>query len=230
MSRVRIRVSVRIRARARVCARARAVRLVAVGALALVWMCCVPSPAAASPVPAAAPHSDPQKPEITEEQADAADEFTGRDGEVTRNNVLVKDADGEYEWIVLLVGRKADGSTALIDSEGGVYEGGIDDFRAHNSLLGEDDTITYNRHITEADPPKNVKLVTKSGHTSPDRTLWYVGGGAAAVVVLAACALLVRRGRRTAAGRSGDGEHEEDEWAALWLDDGSGETKASGNG
>lgn len=213
--------------RARHClvrARIRIAQVVAVIALALVWMCCVPSSATATPVPAVAPHSAPEPSEITKKQLDAAKKFAGPDGTVARSNVMVKHADNEYGWIVLCAGRKADGSVALTDSDGGVYEGGIDDFRANNGLLGEDDEITYNRHIAAADPPKNVDMVTKSGHTSPDRTLWYVGGGAATVVILAACGLLVRRGRRRTSA-----DDSEDEWAALWLDDGSGgDTRASG--
>ncbi|MER5214408.1 hypothetical protein ABT063_28560 [Streptomyces sp. NPDC002838] len=165
--------------------------------LALVWAGSA-QPTAAAAMPAAAPQALPD-PETTEEQMQAAKEFAGPDGKVSRNNVLVKHSDGEYEWIVLCVGRKPDGATALIDSHGRVHDGGIDDFRAHNDLLSEDDEITFNRDIASSTPGNRVKLVTLSGHTGRDWTPWLIAGSTVAVLAGGAL-LLVRRARRAARG------------------------------
>ncbi|GAA2651311.1 hypothetical protein GCM10010400_03280 [Streptomyces aculeolatus] len=54
-------------------------------------------PSAAAPVPAAPSQST--EVEITEQQADAAKESAGSDGDVSRNNVLVEHADGVMDWI-----------------------------------------------------------------------------------------------------------------------------------
>jgi hypothetical protein len=164
-------------------------------ALTLVWAGSAPAS-----VPIAAPQS-PTEPETTDKQVKAAKEFAGSDGDVSTSNVLVTHSDGKFDWIVLCVGRKPDGATALIDTDGRVYDGGIDDFRAHNDLLSEDDKITFNRDIASA-TPGDVKLVTRSGHTGQDRTPWLLAGSAGAVVVLAGGALLLVRRARRAAGQA----------------------------
>jgi hypothetical protein len=141
---------------------------------------------------------------LTERQAKAAKEFAGPRGDLYSRNVLVEHPNGKLELLGLLIGRRPGGSTALVDADGHVYTGGLDDFRAHNELLTDDDNMLVPRDITATVQPKSgegLKLVTVSGHIPADRTPWLVGA-AAAVVVLGAGLFLFRRKRRLRAAGS----------------------------
>ncbi|WP_158840672.1 hypothetical protein [Saccharothrix deserti] len=123
----------------------------------------------------------------------AAQGFAGLDGTVHQRNVLVKRGDtGRLEWMTLYVARKSDGSSALVDDDGGLYLEGLDDFRRNNDLLDADDWILAPRDITAT--PGEGELVAVSGHTGPRWELWVIGG-AALLVVAVGGRLLIRRRR-----------------------------------
>ncbi|WP_326808309.1 hypothetical protein OHB04_24445 [Streptomyces sp. NBC_01775] len=148
-----------------------------------------------------------------DDQVKAAKEYAGRDGKFYARRILVERSNDKMEWMALVVVRKPGEPTALIDPDGKVYTGGIDDFRANNELLTEDDKIVVPRDITSIDK-KDVDLVTLSGHTDPHRLWWLVGKIAACVVVFGAAGLFFLRSahrRRPDSGSddappSGDGD------------------------
>ncbi|WP_405870861.1 hypothetical protein [Streptomyces sp. NBC_00005] len=128
----------------------------------------------------------------------AVRDFAGSGGSVFERSVLVKHHSGSLELVTLYVARRHDGTAALVDSDGRTYEGGLDDFRRHNELLGPDDVILTLRDITSV--PGKGKVVAVSGHTTPDRGPWLIGSAGAVLVLGAALALRTvrRRGRATA--------------------------------
>jgi hypothetical protein len=138
-----------------------------------------------------------------DDQVKAAKKYAGRDGKYYVRRILVDRGDDKMEWMALVLVRKPGEPTALVDPDGKVYTGGIDDFRANNELLTEDDKIVVPRDITSTDQKKDVDLVTLSGHTDPYRTWWLVGKIAACVLIVGAAVLfLVRSIRR----RKSDGD------------------------
>jgi hypothetical protein len=139
-----------------------------------------------------------------DDQVKAAKEYAGRDGKFYLRKILVDRSNEKMEWMALVVVRKPGEPTALVDPDGKVYTGGIDDFRANNELLTEDDKILVPRDITSIGK-KDVDLVTLSGHIDPYRTWWLVGKIAACVVVVGAAGLFfVRSARRRRSEGGGD--------------------------
>ncbi|GEC10189.1 hypothetical protein SSP24_78440 [Streptomyces spinoverrucosus] len=122
----------------------------------------------------------------------AAKDFAGASGTLYQRSVLVKREDKSLELVTLYVARSADKKTALIDSDGATYTGGLDDFRRHNDIFDVDDTILTPQGIDSV--PGEGKIVAVSGHTPVNWVPWVVGG--AAVVVLPVAG--VAAGRRLA--------------------------------
>lgn len=115
-----------------------------------------------------------------------------------QRNILIMHKGGKLALMVLGVVHQRGGPTLVVDPEGKVYRDGMDDFRRHNDLLTSDDTISFDRNLTSPDGTK-ADMVTMSGHTSPDRTPWFVGGGAALVLIGGGIAWYVVRHRRAEA-------------------------------
>ncbi|QKW50830.1 hypothetical protein [Streptomyces buecherae] len=113
--------------------------------------------------------------------------------------LFVARANGRMELAPLYGTFTPDGTPTLIDTEGRTYEGGTDDFRAHNDLFGADDEITYNRVLETGRPDGATRLVTTPGHTRPDQLPRYVSGGVALAAALGGTLLLARRARQAAA-------------------------------
>ncbi|MBG0853559.1 hypothetical protein I2W78_17325 [Streptomyces spinoverrucosus] len=111
---------------------------------------------------------------------DAAEDFAGASGKLYQRSVVVKHEDGSLELVTLYVAQSGGKETALIDSDGAVYTGGLDDFRRNNEIFRSDDTILTPEGIDAV--PGEGEVVAVSGHTPPNWVPWIVGG--AAVVVL----------------------------------------------
>ncbi|MFI1107783.1 hypothetical protein ACH4TU_07490 [Streptomyces physcomitrii] len=126
----------------------------------------------------------------------AVREFAGAGGRAFERAVLVRHGDGSLELITLYVARRSDGTAALVDSRGGTYPGGLDDFRRHNALLGPEDLV-----LTPRDPTVvhgGGAVVAVSGHTPRNWLPWLIGASTA--VMAAATALAAVRRRRSAPG------------------------------
>lgn len=124
----------------------------------------------------------------------------GSAGRVYAQKVLVTRANGRFEWITLFIVGKKDGGLAIVDSNGEDYRD-LDDFRANNDLLSEDDKITLPRDFPSADTSRNVELMRVSGHTGRTPWTWWLTGGIALVLVSGAAFfwLRVRSARRWSA-------------------------------
>ncbi|WP_143531937.1 hypothetical protein [Saccharothrix sp. ALI-22-I] len=122
--------------------------------------------------------------------AEAVKGFTGSTGTVHRRSILVKRGGG-FEWMIVYVARKSDGSSALVDTKGRLYPGGLDDFRRNNRLLDADDWVLAPRNITAT--TGHVELVVVSGHTRMPWELWVVGGVGLLVVAVGGRWLIRRR-------------------------------------
>ncbi|MDW6062141.1 hypothetical protein SAZ11_34110 [Streptomyces sp. FXJ1.4098] len=85
---------------------------------------------------------------------------------------------------------------AIVDHEGRDYRD-LDDFRANNKLLSEDDKITLPRDFPSVERSGNVELMTVSGHTGTS-TSWlrWLGGGAALVLLIGGGGIHWLRARR----------------------------------
>lgn len=127
-------------------------------------------------------------------------DFAGAKGTAFQRTVLVKHHDGSLELIWLFVARDAAKDTALVDSNGDTYTGGLEDFRRNNDVLGSDDLVLTLRDITAT--PGKGRIVAVSGHTTSWKP-WVIGGVLVAVVlgaVLAVTRRLVTRRRAAAVG------------------------------
>jgi hypothetical protein len=102
----------------------------------------------------------------------------------------------DFQWMPLYVVVRSDGTSALIDYTGQTYTDGLDDFRAHNDLLSDDDTIVAPKDITSQSSDVANDLVTVSGHTSSSWIEWLIGGVTAVVVIVVVIAVLRPWARR----------------------------------
>ncbi|ADI07700.1 hypothetical protein SBI_04580 [Streptomyces bingchenggensis BCW-1] len=75
--------------------------------------------------------------------------------------ILVSHKDKRFDWITLFLVCTPKRSVAIVDHEGRDYQD-LDDFRANNKLLSEDDKITL---------PRDFPSVERSGNVEPPR-LW----------------------------------------------------------
>ncbi|WEV26840.1 hypothetical protein OYE22_17780 [Streptomyces sp. 71268] len=137
-------------------------------------------------------------PRASARQLAAAEEHADRGARMFVTMLFVGRANGKLELVPLYGTFTPDGPPTLIDTDGRAYEGGMDDFRAHNDLFGPDDEITYNRVLETGRPGDATPLLTKSGHTRPDQLPRYVSGGVAIAAALGGTLLLARRARRAA--------------------------------
>ncbi|MFD4997260.1 hypothetical protein [Streptomyces buecherae] len=138
-------------------------------------------------------------PRASAKQLAAAEEHADQGARLFVTMLFVARANGRMELAPLYGTFTPDGTPTLIDTEGRTYEGGMDDFRAHNDLFGADDEITYNRVLETGRPDGATRLVTTSGHTRPDQLPRYVSGGVALAAALGGTLILARRARRAAA-------------------------------
>ncbi|MFJ8333328.1 hypothetical protein [Streptomyces sp. NPDC094437] len=121
----------------------------------------------------------------------AVRDFAGKGGTLFARSILVKHDNGSLELITLYVARRSDKATALIDSHGRSYTGGLDDFRRHNDLLGADDVILTPLRITSV--PGEGRIVAVSGHTATDWRPWLIGAGVLGALLVVARRLVLRR-------------------------------------
>ncbi|WUH99119.1 hypothetical protein OHR68_37350 [Spirillospora sp. NBC_00431] len=117
---------------------------------------------------------------------DAAHAFAGSNGHVYERKILVKRDNGKLELVSLFIARKADGTSALVDSKSESHTGGLDGFRENNRVFGSSDHMLVTRDITALSG--RSELVVVSGHTPPNRRPWFVGVG---LILLAAAATWV---------------------------------------
>jgi len=109
---------------------------------------------------------------------------------------VVEHKDRSLELITLYVVTE---ESALIDSDGKLYKGGLPDFRRHNDLLSSTDWMVAPDGITAV--PGSGAIVEVTGHTPKPGTSWPLMGGAAGGVVIVVAAgtlfyLMRRRGPR----------------------------------
>lgn len=140
-----------------------------------------------------------------DEQVEAAKEFAGPDGAFYLRRILVQRPGEELDAMTIILARKPDGTTALVDPDAQVYTGGIDDFRARNNLLTSEDKILVPRDITSVVIKEGSEFQTDtlSGHTEPDRTPWVIGSAAGVMILGVSGLLFARRARRLAASTPG---------------------------
>lgn len=100
--------------------------------------------------------------------------------------------------------RSSDGNVAIVDHEGKSYRD-VDDFRANNELLSEDDEITLPRDFPSVDRSGELQLMTVSGKThSIASWVWWLTGGIALVLFNSGGGALWLRARRRTARASVD--------------------------
>lgn len=125
--------------------------------------------------------------------AAAAATVAGSSGALHERNILIKHQSGRLELMPLYVATGAAGATALIDTAGRTYPGGLDDFRAHNDLLAADDLVVVPAAVTATGGGGMLIVVT--GHTpGPPVGLVIV----LVVVVVAGAVVVIVRRRRAA--------------------------------
>jgi hypothetical protein len=127
----------------------------------------------------------------------AATKFGGPHGQMFTRRILVTvhgSAD-HMTWMPLYVSVRPDGKAELIDYVGQTYLGGLDDFRAHNTLLSSADVIEAPKDITSSSPHV-TDLVQVSGHTDSSWIGWLIGGIVVLVLILVALIAMRIRGRR----------------------------------
>lgn len=152
-----------------------------------------------SPCPnLAAPNANAQSCPAPAVVQQAAAAFAGPKPDIFSRLILVQVHGGDdFQWMPLYVVVRSGGSSALIDYTGQTYTGGLDDFRAHNNLLSDDDIIVAPKDITSPSSDVANDLVKVSGHTSSGWTGWLIGGIAAVLVIIALAVLALRiRARR----------------------------------
>ncbi|MFS8102794.1 hypothetical protein LFM09_37270 [Lentzea alba] len=122
-------------------------------------------------------------------------EQTAAGGRLFSRSVIVKHGDGSLELFVLFVLQRGEESL-LVDDTGRTYTD-LENFRATNEFLGQDDTMLTLRDIESA--ANEGEHVTVTGHTPPTRP-WWLGGGLVALIVLGGA--LVVAGRRRKGGNA----------------------------
>ncbi len=146
----------------------------------------------ASPSSAATPHV----------QASSATRQTRCDspGKVFAQKVIVahKGKKG-LDSITLFLVCRPNGNVGIVDHEGKSYQD-LDDFRANNEILGEDDEITLPRDFPSVDTSRELELMTVSGKTNSIASwVWWLTGGIALVVFTSGGGTLWLRARRRTA-------------------------------
>ncbi len=115
-------------------------------------------------------------------------------GKVYAQKVLVnRGGKKDFDWITLFLVCRPNHRVAIVDSDGKSYES-LDDFRANNELLDDDDKISIPRDFPSVEQGRKLELMTVSGHTSTPWG-WYVGGGVALVVLAGGGVWFYRRWR-----------------------------------
>ncbi len=132
---------------------------------------------------------------FTQQQLDAVKQFKGAHNRyLTRNIIVDGPGTGKLSMLTLMIVLVPGGSVKVIDSRGQVHSSDPNDFSAHNHLLSDQDRIFASADL--AKDSTHQRLLTVSGHTSPDRTPSVAGGIGAGVVVVGGAVGLVLRGRR----------------------------------
>ncbi|MDX3230751.1 hypothetical protein [Streptomyces sp. ME19-01-6] len=98
-------------------------------------------------------------------------------GKVYSQKVLVTHKDKRLDWITLFLVCTQKRSVEIVDYKGRDYQD-LDDFRANNEILSEDDKITLPRDFPSVDGSGKLELMTVSGHTGTSNSWlpWLVGG------------------------------------------------------
>lgn len=109
--------------------------------------------------------------------------------------VLVKHLSGRLELMPLYIAIKAGGSTSLIDRAGRAYPGGLDEFRAHNNLLSNDDLLLLGIPFTKTTGKFHLQVVTGHTRAPVDPFLWLYP--LIALVAIAGVGLISLRSART---------------------------------
>jgi hypothetical protein len=132
--------------------------------------------------------------ELNRAVAKAASDFAGAEVTPLGRSVLVKHDDGSLELVTLYVVQRSGGEARLIDRTGRTYTD-LEDFRANNDLLTDDDTMMTLRNITSV--PGEGEVVAVTGHTPSTWQWWLLGGVAGLGLLGVGIALVVRRLRVT---------------------------------
>ncbi|MGN9760841.1 hypothetical protein [Streptomyces sp. SD31] len=120
-------------------------------------------------------------------------------GQVYAQKVIVthKGKKG-LDSITLFLVCRPNGNVGIVDHEGKSYQD-LDDFRANNEILSEDDEITLPRDFPSVDTSRELELMTVSGKTHGSAPwLWWLTGGIALALVTGGGGALWLRARRRA--------------------------------
>lgn len=120
-------------------------------------------------------------------------------GKVYTQKILVTHEDKRLDWITLFLVCTPKRGVAIVDHEGRDYRD-LDDFRANNKLLSEDDKITLPRDFPSLDSSGKIEFMTVSGHTGTS-TSWprWLVGGAVLVLIIGGGGIHWLRARRRSA-------------------------------
>jgi hypothetical protein len=122
----------------------------------------------------------------------AAQDFAGSAAEPFGRSILVKHEDGSLELVTLYVVQASGNQARLIDQTGRTYTD-LEDFRANNDLLTDDDTMLTLRNITSV--PGEGEVVAVTGHTASTWQWWLLGGTAVLALPGIGIVVFVRRRR-----------------------------------
>lgn len=146
--------------------------------------------------------ASPSSAATTNVQASSATRQTRCDspGKVYTQKVFVKHkGKARIDSITLFLVCQPNGNVAIVDHEGKSYQD-LDDFRANNEILSEDDEITLPRDFPSVDTSRDRELMTVSGKTNSIASwVWWLTGGIAVVVVTSGGGALWLRARRRSA-------------------------------
>jgi hypothetical protein len=120
----------------------------------------------------------------------AAVDFAGAEVTPLGRSILVKHEDGSLELITLYVAQRSGDEARLIDRTGRTYTD-LEDFRANNDVLTDDDTMMTLRDITSV--PGEGEVVAVTGHTASTWQWWLLGGIGGFAVPGIGIAAVVRR-------------------------------------